>query len=106
MGALEFSARQAVVHTDNALTVRELEILDLSGKGLSMKGVAMELGISAGTVRWHLRNSFRKLGVNSRESALKKARAGNLIESLYVCQVCACAMTQRFRVPSVLVEMH
>ncbi len=75
-----------------SLTDRELDVLDLSGKGLSMKGVALELGISVGTVRWHLRNSFRKLGASSRENALKIARSKNLISSLYVCQICACAM--------------
>lgn len=65
-----------------------------------MKGVALELGISAGTVRWHLKNAYQKLGVSSRENALRKIRAGHLIQPLFVCQVCACAMTSRTWLPA------
>lgn len=78
-----------------SLTVRELEILHLTGMGLSPKSAAKSLGISAGTVKWHMKNLFQKLDANSREEALQKARAQNLIESRLFCPVCACAMAVR-----------
>ena len=77
------------------LTEREHEILELSGQGLSVKGVAQALGISPGTVTWHLKNSYLKLGACSREAALKKARAENLIKAGAVCQICASVIASR-----------
>ncbi|PTU28257.1 response regulator transcription factor [Stenotrophobium rhamnosiphilum] len=77
------------------LTEREVEILALMGKGLSVKGVAQTLGISPGTVTWHAKNSYIKLGACSREVALRKARAQKIIEGIVVCEVCACAMASR-----------
>ena len=62
-----------------SLTPREAEILKLLGKGLSMKGAARVLSISAGTVKWHMRNAYQKLGASSREDALTKARQWELI---------------------------
>lgn len=62
-----------------SLTPREAEILELLGKGLSMKGAARGLGISAGTVKWHMKNAYQKLGAGSREDALTKARQWQLI---------------------------
>ncbi|MES2488981.1 MAG: LuxR C-terminal-related transcriptional regulator, partial [Pseudomonadota bacterium] len=37
------------------LTRREIEILELLGTGLSVKGAARELDISPGTVKWHVK---------------------------------------------------
>lgn len=62
-----------------SLTVRETEILVLFGKGLSAKGVARSFDISPGTVKWHVRNVYEKLGASSREDALSKARLRQMI---------------------------
>ena len=62
-----------------SLTIRETEILELLGKGLSMKGTARDLAISPGTVKWHVKNLYEKLGASSREDALFKARLSKLI---------------------------
>lgn len=62
------------------LTRREIEILELLGTGLSIKGTARELCISPGTVKWHVKNIYYKLGVSYREDALLKARLQNIIE--------------------------
>ena len=75
------------------LTGRELEILQLAGQGLSIKGIAQILGIASGTVAWHLKNSYQKLHAGSREEALRKARAEKLIKSLSLCHVCACLLS-------------
>ncbi|PTU31905.1 helix-turn-helix transcriptional regulator [Stenotrophobium rhamnosiphilum] len=62
-----------------SLSPREIEILESLGRGLSMKGTARGLAISPGTVKWHVRNLYCKLGASSREDALSKARLRQLI---------------------------
>ena len=39
-------------------------------RGLANKDLAAELGISVNTVKFHLRNLYDKLGVNSRAQAI------------------------------------
>lgn len=48
------------------LTERELEIIKLVSKGHSNQEIGSELFISANTVKNHLYNAFRKLGIKSR----------------------------------------
>lgn len=52
---------------------REVEILKLVAKGMSNKEIARELVISERTVRTHMVNIFRKLGVSSRTEAVLHA---------------------------------
>ncbi|MES2489733.1 MAG: helix-turn-helix transcriptional regulator [Pseudomonadota bacterium] len=61
------------------LTLREMEIIGQLGTGLSVKGVARELDIAPGTVKWHVKNIYYKLGASSREDALSKARLRGII---------------------------
>ena len=61
------------------LSGRELEILELLGLGLANKNIALSLGIGQETVKWHIKNIFGKLGVNSRVTAVQKARRLALI---------------------------
>lgn len=56
------------------LSGREEDVLALLGRGMSTKGIARSLGVSPGTVKWHLRNIYGKLSAPSREWALAKAR--------------------------------
>lgn len=56
---------------DLRLTQRERDILDLLKDGLSNKGIANRLGVSDVTVKSHLGNAFRKLGVHSRMQAIR-----------------------------------
>ncbi len=51
------------------LSARENEVLALVRQGLSNKEIAVQMSISLGTVRAHLRNIFRKLDVSSRAGA-------------------------------------
>lgn len=62
------------------LSEREVEILSLVGQGLTNKHIAIDLDIGAGTVKWHLRNIFEKLGVTSRVEAIRKARRDGVID--------------------------
>jgi NarL family two-component system response regulator LiaR len=52
---------------------RELEVLRFLAKGMSNKQIANELCLSVHTVRTHLGNIFKKLGVSSRTEALSYA---------------------------------
>ncbi len=56
-----------------SLTDRETDVLRLVAKGYSNKAVARELGITISTVKTHLRNIFRKLGVEDRAQVIIKA---------------------------------
>lgn len=55
------------------LTVREYDVLGLVTKGYSNKDVARELNITVNTVKTHLRNIYRKLGVDDRAQAIIRA---------------------------------
>jgi DNA-binding NarL/FixJ family response regulator len=56
------------------LSSREAEVLALVAKGLANKQVARTLGISEHTVKVHLNNVYRRIGVNDRTSAALWAR--------------------------------
>ncbi len=52
------------------LTKRELEILSSLAAGRTNKEIAAEKGVSANTVKYHIRNLFEKLGVSNRGQAI------------------------------------
>ena len=62
-----------------SLTRREQEILQLIIDNKSNKEIAHALYITVGTVRWHIRQIYKKLNVRSRVQAIVKARELNLI---------------------------
>ena len=53
-----------------SLTTRETEVLDLIRSGLGNKQIGQKLYVSLATVKAHVYNIFRKLGVTSRTAAL------------------------------------
>jgi len=55
------------------LTSREHEIFALLTKGLSNAEIAVQLGVSTNTVKNHLYNIYRKLGVSTRSQAFAVA---------------------------------
>lgn len=66
-------------HLDNAytsdaesLTPREIEIVSLLQDGLSYKQVAEQTYISVDTVKYHIRNIYGKLQINSRAELINK----------------------------------
>jgi len=60
------------------LSPREHEILELLAAGFPNKQIAARVGLTDGTVRWHLRHVYHKLHVRSRtEAALKFLSAKN-----------------------------
>ncbi|MET9953353.1 response regulator transcription factor [Streptomyces sp. NPDC006339] len=62
-----------------ALTKRELEVLQLVGEGLSNQQISKALFLSQATVKSHLVHIFAKLGVDSRTAAVATATARRLI---------------------------
>lgn len=52
------------------LSDREFEVLRLTLEGKSNNEIADELSVSTSTVKFHLRNTYGKLGVNNRKEAL------------------------------------
>jgi DNA-binding NarL/FixJ family response regulator len=64
------------------LTMREQAILEAMAEGLSTKVISRELCISEKTVKFHLTNVYRKLGVHNRTGAMRYAYEHDLIRTL------------------------
>jgi ATP/maltotriose-dependent transcriptional regulator MalT len=61
------------------LTPRELEVLQLMGKGASNRQIAQSLVVTTGTVKKHLNNIFAKLEAQNRTQAVARAREVGLL---------------------------
>jgi LuxR family transcriptional regulator, maltose regulon positive regulatory protein len=62
------------------LTDREIDILKLLARGLSNSQISTQSQIALSTAKWHLKNVFAKLDVNTRTGALARARELKLVE--------------------------
>lgn len=65
--------------TEYSLTKRETEVLEQLSQGLEYREIAENLFISPATVRKHIENIYRKLQVNNKMRAVKKASRHGLI---------------------------
>jgi DNA-binding NarL/FixJ family response regulator len=82
-------SRDTVVHrprlaakpvvNDCPLTDRELEILRLVSQGYTNGRIARELWVTEQTVKFHLSNTYRKLGVANRTEASRYAHMNHLL---------------------------
>jgi DNA-binding NarL/FixJ family response regulator len=61
------------------LTERELEVLGLLAKGLANKQIAVVLGISEHTVKFHVSSIYTKLNVTNRTEAVRAGLRGGWI---------------------------
>jgi len=61
------------------LTPREFEVLQLLAEGLTNKAIALRLGISANTVKFHINAILQKLSAQSRTEAVVRASRLGLI---------------------------
>jgi LuxR family maltose regulon positive regulatory protein len=62
------------------LSERELQILQLIADGQMNKEIARSLTISTETVKWHIKNIYAKLKVNSRTQAMSRALEMKLLD--------------------------
>ena len=65
---------------DEVLTRREIEVLKLVAEGLFNKEIAFKLSISEKTVKNHVSNIFKKIGVFDRTQAAVYAIKHNIVE--------------------------
>ncbi len=66
-------------HFQASLTQREKEVLTLLCQGKSYKMIAEALFISEDTVRYHIKNVYKKLQVSSKSEAVAKALKEKLV---------------------------
>jgi two-component system, NarL family, response regulator len=66
----EIAAALADHATDDALTLREIDVLRLIAAGNANKNIADHLGIGEATVKTHVTNILSKLGANDRAHAV------------------------------------
>jgi DNA-binding NarL/FixJ family response regulator len=66
---------------DVRLTDRERAVLQAVAEGLSNRQIGRQLWITEDTVKFHLRNLFRKLDASNRVDVVKQARANGLLWS-------------------------
>ncbi len=64
------------------LSERELELLKLVALGYSNKLAAKELNVSANTVKYHMKNILRKLGVKNRAEAAAYAVTAGILRDM------------------------
>lgn len=62
-----------------ALTPREVQVLELLAEGLSNRAVGDRLGISDQTVKFHVASISGKLGASNRTDAVRRAARRGLI---------------------------
>jgi len=74
-----FERRPAAVVADCPLTLREKEILALVAEGATNGQIARMLWVTEQTVKFHLSNTYRKLGVANRTEASHYAHLNNLV---------------------------
>ncbi|MEQ9304380.1 MAG: LuxR C-terminal-related transcriptional regulator, partial [Marinoscillum sp.] len=67
--SLDYNGLNTKLHND--LTEREFEILRLSLENKTNTEISEALFISVSTVKFHLRNTYAKLGVNNRKEAFE-----------------------------------
>jgi ATP/maltotriose-dependent transcriptional regulator MalT len=70
----DFAAKLAEASAKKMFSPREEEVIRGIAQGKSNKEIARDLDLVDNTIKFHLRNIYRKLGVKKRVPAVKKAR--------------------------------
>jgi len=80
-GVERWPARQTGDNDDfeEPLTPREIDVVELLAEGLSNKAIAVRLGISDQTVKFHVASICGKLGAANRTDAVRRAVRRGLI---------------------------
>lgn len=83
---LRIVGHRSAAGSSDRLTPGERRVLELVREGLSNEQIAASLVLAPGTVRKHLENAFRKLGVHNRLAAvvaLERSTAAELRDPAY-----------------------
>lgn len=72
-------ARAQYQRTPPSLTSQEMRIMNALAEGMSTRRIATDLVISIETARTHIRNILKKLGVSTREDAVRIARQAQIV---------------------------
>jgi DNA-binding NarL/FixJ family response regulator len=80
LAAVRERTRESGERLIEELTGRERDVLALVADGCPNRDIAMRLGISEHTVKFHLASIFGKLGVSTRTQAVRRALDRGLIE--------------------------
>lgn len=62
-----------------SLSAQETKVLSLMADGLANKEIADRLAITVETVKFHVKNAYRKLGANNRVQAVARARQWEIL---------------------------
>lgn len=68
--------------SNEALSARELEVLQFTALAMSNAQIGRQLHITEGTVKRHLTNIYAKLGAVSRVDAIRKATTARLLSGI------------------------
>ncbi|HEX4395704.1 MAG TPA: LuxR C-terminal-related transcriptional regulator [Mycobacterium sp.] len=79
--AVAVSARNPACTLGEELTAKELEVLGLLATRLSRREIGQRLYVSLNTIKTHQRALYRKLGVEDRSAAVKRARELGRLQS-------------------------
>lgn len=80
MMAQQYALNQMIsLELAETFTKREYEIMELLESNFSNQELAKRLFISESTLRFHLKNIYRKLQVRNRSGAIAKARYLNIL---------------------------
>jgi DNA-binding CsgD family transcriptional regulator len=79
MDAVNGNGKAAETDPKSTLSSREIDCLHWAARGKSNREIGDILGVSENTVRFHLKNAYRKLDVSSRSQAVIAAMQTGLI---------------------------
>jgi DNA-binding CsgD family transcriptional regulator len=71
--------RSAAAGADAGLTTRERRVLRMVASGLTNAEIALDLGISVNTVKFHVRGAYRAIGARHRPDAVRWAVAHGMV---------------------------
>ena len=67
---IEASVPHVLPDPEAVLSPRELEVLELTSRGLTNQTIAAQLGVTIHAIKFHLAAIYRKLGVANRTEAV------------------------------------
>jgi LuxR family maltose regulon positive regulatory protein len=77
--ALAYPAYLKASSEESAFSENAIRILKLQGEGMSTVEIASALELKIETVKYHNKQNYKKLGVNSKTAAVTEARRLKLI---------------------------